>query len=433
MARTISIVPKASDRQATEGDHPDYSAHPLLDPRFFQRDRNAMRQYVRLLRENMSNPWRYQSLLNRLLHPVSEQHPLEVNERIISSYLHDASAYLAQLVRLLPEEERKHFSCDERIATCNDFHQLVGHLFCDHSSRCAFEARRKLYLARMLIQIDRTRRIQEGPRHKRYLLSILERELWAYVRESGDVEVSYTFDESGVHLKEARGKGSDCHWHRFSTRRVVRDLPGGPYDLPIYHVSVRFKMDGAPVAGMRQKDRRAEDLPRLERIRSASVLSKMLRKRINDPVAITDILGLRFIVEDERSVHQLADFLHHVLGGPLAFRNQVDLFRFPEQHQEMNRFSSSEFKVFKEDVDVLYAPGRGEAIQPYIFPVELQILTVESYLRTLRRLDNTSHRAYKRRQFLEGVFPYLFPTEIYGAPGNPKDSHSGKSGERKAL
>ncbi len=424
MARTISIVPKASDRQMSDREQPDYSAHPLLDPHFFERDRNAMRHYVRLLRENMSNPWRYQSLLNRLLHPVSEQHSLEVNERIISSYLHDASAYLAQLVLLLPEEERKHFSCDPSIANCNDFHQLVEHLFCDHSSRCAFEARRKLYLARVLIQIDRTRRIQEGPRHKRYLLSILDRELWAYVQESGDVEVSYTLDESGVRLTEARGKRSDCHWFRFSTRRVVRDLPGGPFDLPIYHVSARFKMDGAPVAGMRQRDRRAEDLPRLERIRSASVLSKMLRKRINDPVAITDILGLRFIVKDEKSVHQLADLLHYVLGGPLAFRNQVDLFRYPEQHQEMNRFSSSDFKVFKEDVDVLYAPSRGEAIQPYIFPVELQILTVESYLRTLVRRDNTSHRAYKRRQFLEGVFPYLFPAEIYGLPGRPKGSDS---------
>jgi len=203
--------------------------------------------------------------------------------------------------------------------------------------------------------------------------------------------------------------------------------------LPIYHVSARFKMDGAPVAGMRQRDRRAEDLPRLERIRSASVLSKMLRKRINDPVAITDILGLRFIVKDEKNVHHLADLLHHVLGGPLAFRNQVDLFRYPEQHQEMNRFSSSDFKVFKEDVDVLYAPERGEAIQPYIFPVELQILTVESYLRTLVRRDNTSHRAYKRRQFLEGVFPYLFPAEIYGLPGRPKGSESGSATAHSVL
>jgi hypothetical protein len=430
MARTISIVPKAHDRRPQERDNPDYSAHPLLDPLFFANDRNAMRHYVRLLRENLSNPWRYQSLLNRLLHPVNEQHPLEVNERIISSYLRDANAYIDQLVRLLPAEQRKPFLCDEKVASCNDFHELVEILFSDPNTRRAFEARRKLYLARVLIQIDRTRRIQEGPRHKRFLLSILDKELWAYVRESGDVELSYAYDKDGVHLTQAQGRGEDCQWFRFNTRRVVRELPGGSFDLPIYHVSVRFKLDGAPVAGMRQKDRRAGDLPRIERVRSASVLSKMLRKRINDPVVITDILGLRFVVKDEKSVHALAELLHHVLGGPLAFRNQVDLFRFPEQHREMNRFSSREFKVFKEDVDVLYAPGRDESIQPYIFPVELQILTVESYLRSVRRRDDTSHREYKRRQFLEGVFPYVFPTLIYGAPESVEKPPHGTSQTR---
>jgi hypothetical protein len=139
-------------------------------------------------------------------------------------------------------------------------------------------------------------------------------------------------------------------------------------------------------------------------------------------VAITDILGLRFIVEDEREVYRLAELLHQVLGGPLAFRNQVDLFRSPHQRAEMNPFSSSEFKVFKEDVDILYAPGADEGVKPYIFPVELQIFTLESYLRTVHQRDHTSHRAYKRRQFLEGVFPYLFPREFFGSPLDTLDT-----------
>lgn len=414
MARTVSRAPKANAGPPT--DEIDYSAHPLLDPHFFEREHDALRTYVRLLRENLSNPWRYQQLLNRLLHPVHEQHPLEVNERIVSSYLRDASGYLAQLMLLLPEEQRAGFEPDAEIAGCDDFRQLVGRIFHERDPRLAFELRRKLYLAKLLIQIDRTRRIQEGSRHQRYLSALLDRELWAYVREVDDRELSYRVDEAGVHLEEARGKGADYQWHRFHVRRLVRDLPGGPYDIEVYHVSTRFKMDGAPTAGMRQRERRSPELPKLERIRSASVLSKMLRKRINDPVAITDMLGLRFIVENEREVYRMADLLHHVLGGPLAFRNQVDLFRRPAQRAEMNRHSSRDFKVFKEDVDILYAPGPNEGVKPYIFPVELQIFSLESYLRTVHWRDHTSHRAYKRRQFLEGVFPYLFPAEFFGRP-----------------
>ena len=153
----------------------------------------------------------------------------------------------------------------------------------------------------------------------------------------------------------------------------------------------------------------------MQRSHSASILSKMLRKGINDPMLISDMLGLKFIVADENDVYSLMELLHQSLGSPFLFRNQTDLFGRPEDHAQLNRHSAPDFRVFKEDVDLLYPAQESGRDRPYSFPVELQILTVDSFLRTVHSSDYVSHREYKLRQFLRGVMPYVFPSSIYGS------------------
>ena len=70
-------------------------------------------------------------------------------------------------------------------------------------------------------------------------------------------------------------------------------------------------------------------------------------------------------------------------------------------------------KVFKGDVDILIEEAGGGA--PYRFPVEIQIFTLESYLRTVCGAHEASHLALKLRQFLFGLVPRIFPKAIYGA------------------
>ena len=69
--------------------------------------------------------------------------------------------------------------------------------------------------------------------------------------------------------------------------------------------------------------------------------------------------------------------------------------------------------MFKGDVDVLTSEAGGGT--PYRFPVEVQIFTLESYLRTVCGAHEASHLALKLRQFLFGLVPKIFPRRIYGA------------------
>jgi len=73
---------------------PDYSAHPLLDPDVFRNDRHLRVDLARQFRDHLGTDWHYSRLLNRLLHAVGEEHPLEVNERILASFFDDAFPYL---------------------------------------------------------------------------------------------------------------------------------------------------------------------------------------------------------------------------------------------------------------------------------------------------------------------------------------------------
>jgi hypothetical protein len=160
---------------------------------------------------------------------------------------------------------------------------------------------------------------------------------------------------------------------------------------------------------------------------SGSVLSKMIRKGINNPDEIGDIIGAMFIVNDNEALTDLLVLLDSCIGTPFGWRNVTDTLNEQSSGSSLNTFSSKGFKVFKGDVDVLIGdPGGGV---PYRFPVEVQIFTLESYLRTVCGAHDASHLALKLRQFLFGLVPKIFPGEIYGEDWLRMEQPTGGAGK----
>jgi hypothetical protein len=146
---------------------------------------------------------------------------------------------------------------------------------------------------------------------------------------------------------------------------------------------------------------------------SGSVISKMIRKGINNPDEIGDIIGAMFIVNDNDALTDLLILLDTCVGTPFGWRNVTDTFGPQVEGSSLNTFSSKEFKVFKGDVDVLIGESGGST--PYRYPVEIQIFTLEGYLRTVCGFHDASHLALKLRQFIFGLVPRIFPSKIYGS------------------
>jgi hypothetical protein len=422
-----SWVDASRIRHANGGDiwAVDHAAHPLLDPQFGTSRSRVLAltraKYHRLLTDDEA----YRHELARLFQPGSEESlPLADLATRAADYLSEADVYLASTIDLLPAAARLHVLPLPEVADCDDVRGLIALSFDADNPRRAYEARRKLFLGQTLLQIDQSRHVQNGQLHKEHFEHLLNEGLWRHTSQVHDLDVGFHMDEQGAMAYTARPGEGDQRWH-FRSTFVQQHEAGRDIALDILYYSCRFKRSVTPVS-FEIVDGRHQVM---ERIRwsemrqqtSGSILSKMIRNGINNPDAIADMIGAMFIVHDNEGLDDLLLLLDAAVGTPFGWRNVTDTLS-PDTGQSLNEYSSSQFKVFKGDVDVLFPdPATGQA---YRFPVEVQIYTLEAYLRTVCGAHEASHLALKLRQFLYGLVPRIFPREVYGSgwlegkPGN---------------
>jgi hypothetical protein len=420
-----------ADRIATEWTNivwdADVSAHPLLDPDIL-RQPSRIRRFLQLTHERIcEHEDSYRREAARLVRPLrgapGELPPSQDDVHIVSEFLAEADVYLESAIDLLPDEARPALAPSSEVTSRDDLRQLLDLAFGADSPRLAFESLRKIHLANLLLDIDHSRHIQDGPLHLAYFEELLERALWRHRTHTYPVTIGFRMNEDGetIHYSSQPRPG-DQVWHFDSAFIEVQD---GKRDIGLdvlYH-SCRFKrsvdrvsfevVDGAHrvLEKVRWQDMRQH--------RSGSILSKMLRKGLNNPDQIGDILGAMFIVPDESALDDLIGLLDRELGNPFGWRNVTDTLGPAPRGSALNDFSGQGFRVFKGDMDVL-TPGRFPGQAPYRFTVEIQVHTLESFLRTVCGSHHANHLALKLRQFLLGLVPVLFPRKIYGADWLPR-------------
>lgn len=397
----------------------DYTAHPLLDPEFGTK-RSRLLHLIRLSYRRMrQDNEAYRQELSRLFHPIdSPADDVRLPQLLARAgdYLREADIYLEATLDILPDSARENVLPDQEVRDCNDVRDLMRISFDGPSSIKRFEARRKLFLAQTLLHIDQCRIIQDGPRHLSHFEEILNRGLWQHTRQIHDLTVGYRLGEDG-HTIEYTSRPQKNHmlWN-FRSTYLERKHDGRTICLDVLYYNCRFKMAVAPL-GFELVDgrHRVVEKTRFDRMRqqsAGSVLSKMIRKGINNPDEIGDLIGAMFIVPNTEGLNDLLSLLDACLGNNFGWRNVTDTLSETRYGSALNTFSSKGFKVFKGDVDILFEEFGGG--RPYRFPVEIQIFTLESYLRTVCGEHEASHLALKQRQFMFGVVPRIFPEEIYG-------------------
>jgi hypothetical protein len=400
----------------------DYTAHPLLDPTFGERPSRLLR-FIQLTYARIRDDDRaYCHEMSRLLQPPSQRQESEegCREHVaqVSEYLKEADVYICSAIRLLPQEARAVVQPVRDVAECHDLRDLLAICFTSQDRRTRYEAQRKLYLAQLLLDIDHARHIQEGPRHKAYFEELLQEALWRHTRQVHEIQIGFHIDPDGDSIHYTSRPGPDDQVWTFHSIFLERILDNRKVSLDILYYNCRFK---------RMVDRVSFEIVDgrhrvLERVRwsemrqqtSGSILSKLIRKGITNADEISDLIGAMFIVNDEESLNDLLMLLDASVGNPLGWRNVTDTLSSEEDRATLDRHSGRGYKVFKGDVDIL-RPGNGPDSMPYHFHVEIQIYTLEAYLRTVCGAHEASHLALKLRQFLYGLVPKLFPRAIYGA------------------
>ena len=390
-----------------------YRAHPLLDPLLPSRQPSIARLWVSTWRSLQRDPDAYDGMLRVYALPAGT-----TGDRDLRDYFHDADLYLDDLLRLVPGAAADALRPLEATRLRNDLGELLRMTFDGDTPRARYEAQRKLYLAKLLFDIDHCRSVRDGLRHKEQWERLLAERLWHDASEGEEVEICCRLEpvRGGPHrLEVGLPKSHDTRCWRFRPRRLPRRNGDAAVDVYLYRS--RFKREGEPASELRMAQGLyiLEESPRWPALgrRSGSILSKMIRRGIGDPRMVQDLLGAMFIVGSRQEAYALERRLVGALGGPLRWRDRVDTLAGERDRPRLDPRSSSAFQVLKQIVDVLMRDESGAG--PYLFPVEVQIYPLEAYLRTLHDAHFASHTAYKRRQFLVDLLPLLFPSVIYGA------------------
>ncbi|MFH1841977.1 MAG: hypothetical protein ABIF77_02120 [bacterium] len=399
----------------------DYTAHPMLDPAFPDQP-SRLRRFIRMAYERIIDDDRaYQHEAARLLRPphdwsgTTEGSAADVQQ--ISAYLHEADIYLASTIELLPPRSQAEVRPNPEVSRNQDLRDLLDLVMRSDSPRTRFEAQRKLYLARLLVDIDHSRHIQEGPRHKAYFEELLKEAAWRHTRQVNPLTIGFHMDPDGetIHYT-SRPTEKDQLW-RFQSIFMEKGTGDQKISLDILYYTCRFKRSVVPISfEIVDGQHQVVEKERWEAMRqqsSGSILSKMIRKGINNADLIQDLIGAMFIVHDEDGLNDLLQLLDGSIGNPFGWRNVTDTFARDDDRNSLDQHSGRGYKVYKGDVDIL-APTQAAGDPPYRFTVEIQIYTLEGYLRTVCGSHEASHQALKLRQFLYGLAPMLFPRAIYG-------------------
>jgi hypothetical protein len=391
-----------------------YDAHPLLDPSLPSRQPALARLWVGAYQRMMRDPEVFERVVRGYAIPAGTRSSAAVD---LTPYFHDADAYLNDLLRLVPDSLARHLAPLPETRGASAIRDLLKATFEGLDTRGRYEAQRKLYLAKLLFDIDHSRSVRDGPKHRARFEQIVKDALLSEVTSHDEVEVFGTLErgpDGSFRLNMARQPRPGARSFRLRPRRLPAE--GRDTGIEIFHYRSRFKREADP-----ETDRRADDgwiriaesprWPGLGRY-SGSILSKMIRRAIPDPRMVQDLLGAMFIVGDRSQAYALERKLIAGFGGPLRCRDRVDTLAGGRDRARLDPQSSSGFLVLKEIVDILMDDPSSDV--PYLFSVELQIFPLEAYLSTLYDTHFASHSAYKRRQFLHELLPILFPSSIYG-------------------
>ena len=169
-----------------------------------------------------------------------------------------------------------------------------------------------------------------------------------------------------------------------------------------------------------------------------SILEKMLRKNLEFPGQVHDILGLKIVVEKEDQILPIIKDLESFLGG-ISTRNQVKDALHKFGRQQVNKYSSRDYYVWKAVYDIALPHPSALQIKkmleltknnisaqkmlksrieyfrnrPKDFVVELQLQDVNSYLLNMAWGSLAEHGLLKMNQIRSNSFYKLFQQEIY--------------------
>lgn len=167
-----------------------YRMHPLLDPMLPRRQRSALRFWLPVYRKLRAAPRESEELLRRFVTTATGLPQLPVQP--VEQYFEDADRYVEDLLRVVPAAMAESLRLLPETRRMGDLATLLEGMFRGATSRVRYEAQRKLCLIMLLFDIDHTRAVRDGPRHRAIFEQLLEQTIWADLKCDDEREFCFS-------------------------------------------------------------------------------------------------------------------------------------------------------------------------------------------------------------------------------------------------
>lgn len=169
-----------------------------------------------------------------------------------------------------------------------------------------------------------------------------------------------------------------------------------------------------------------------------SFIEKMIRKNLEFPSQIHDLIGIRLVTKNQKDIPKIITEIEGFFGGASSRKKEKDTALHKFGKKKLSKYSSKNYFVWKAIYDVALPNPiikeledclkkiKNPIIQKQIKQkinhflekpknavVEIQIQDLDSYLLSIAKESTTDHSKLKMNQIRSNSFYKLFPSEIY--------------------
>ncbi len=322
----------------------------------------------------------------------------------------------------LPREILEVLRESDEVRRCRDFYELLRLYRSARGERLRYEILRKIGIIVMLSRIENSYNILEMDYaiekiarvfHKGLGLTEGKREnIYLWVDENEDIQYSEDRRRAAILYQESVRRRNSAALPKHSMQVFEHRNHTTKFGREILHAEFRSKLRSKGIVSY------------------TSFVEKIIRKNLEFPNQVHDVLGARLVVRTEDEITPLIRNLQTFLGGSSTRKKEKNtLHKFGKR--TLSKYSGSDYFVWKAVYDITL-PHPALARLAAVFRraedvkhiesvtnsfldvvVEVQIQELKSYLLSIAKGSPTDHSLLKTTQVRKNSFYKLFPREIY--------------------
>jgi hypothetical protein len=313
---------------------------------------------------------------------------------------------------------------------CHDFYHMLALYKQSKDKRVRFELLRKLGLIVLMARIRRSVLLDELDERMREVWRALRKRL---VRAEGNKLVYYFWLNNQKKVQfcsDVKTAQKCCDADMEERSRLAL----GTNRMHSFECCPFFTFNGNRVLHMEIRNKFKVNGQRSY----TSFVEKMLRKNLEFPNQVHDVIAVKIVVESEREIASIIHDLESFLGGTSTRKQEKNTYH-KFGRRILSKYSSKDYFVWKAIYDITLPHPSLEAVErlldvtkdneaaqkelnsrlqyfintPRDFVIEVQLQDMESHLQSIAKGSPTEHALLKKNQIRSNSFYKFFPEEIY--------------------